>query len=83
MKTKWFDMWYEDKMSILETMVRNLSSDLAAGYDYFGNSATKQRREIEQYKMSIDRDIEDLKLLENDHAERWCYYDLKKRGAIS
>ena len=35
MKTNWFEMWKADKECVLDTMVRNMASDLENGYDYY------------------------------------------------
>ena len=78
----WFDLWFDDKQSILDTMIRNMVSDLDAGYDYFGACITRQQAEINLYKVNFDRDVEMLKNMKEKEAEKWCYYDLKKRGAI-
>ena len=78
----WFKLWYEDKQSILETMCHNLAADLAAGYNYFGNSAKKQRGEIDAYKYLFDAEMDMLKEMDEKKANRWCRIDLIKRGAI-
>lgn len=84
----WFEMWFEDKKSILETMTRNMAADLAAGYDYFGTSIQKQIEDLNEYKHRFDAEMEKLKDLSTcDDGEkkvnRWCYLDMKKRGAIA
>lgn len=79
----WFELWYEDKESILATMIRNMQADLDAGYNYFGNSIIKQRQDIDDYKEEFDAQMENLKMMDSDSkVNRWCYLDLKKRGAI-
>lgn len=86
---KWFDIWYGDKESIIATMVQNMADDLNAGYDYFGKSIMEQRKMIEEYKAQFDAEYEMLKGIVLQYAdgekrvERWCYLDLKKRGAIA
>ena len=80
---EWFKLWYEDKQSILDTMVRNLTADLNAGYNWWGQSASRQRVEIDEYKARFDDEIEMLKLMDEKKAERWCRLDLIKRGAIA
>lgn len=82
-RNDWFDLWYEDKQVMIATMTRNMAADLAAGYDYFGNSITGQRREIERYKAQFDAEIDAFKSMDETAVNRWCFYDLKKRGAIS
>lgn len=79
---EWFEIWYQDKQCILDTMVRNMTADLECGYDYFGQSITKQREEIAAYKEKFDAEV--MSFAEKSDAERnkWCYYDMLRRGAI-
>lgn len=79
----WLEMYVADRESMLETMVRNMSSDLNAGYDYFGNSITSQRREIDRFKKSFDDVLDMFKGMTDDAVQHWCFYELKKLGAIS
>lgn len=81
-ENKWFEMWFGDKQSLLETMIRNMNSDLECGYDYFGNSVRSQREKIDEYKKEFDHQTLVLGLMNEKKAERWCYMDLKRRGAI-
>ena len=60
-----------------------MTSDLACGYDYFGNSITKQRQMIEDYKKEYEDAMDLFKTIEYNQVNRWCYFDLKKRGVIS
>lgn len=83
MNMKWFELWFADKQSVIETMIRNMNDDLNAGYDYFGNCIKRQRAEIDEYKKQFDTEIDRLKEMDDKKAERWCYLDLKKRGAIA
>lgn len=80
---KWFEMWFSDKQSLLETMVKNMQADLDAGYNYFGDCIKRQRKEIDEYKAEFDRQVDAFKAMEEKQVERWCYYDMKKRGAIA
>ena len=79
----WFDVWFEDRESILNTMVRNMTSDLNAGYDYFGQSITKQKQEIAEYKVQTDKTLDMFKDMDEKAVNRWCFYELKKHGAIA
>lgn len=76
-------MWIEDKKSILETMIRNMNADLAAGYDPNGNSITQQKRDIKLYEFDMNTQINDFSKMDESKANRWCYYDLVNRGAIT
>ena len=78
----WFDLWYEDRTSVLDTMARNMGSDLSNGYDYFGPSIMRQKHEIASYKEETDRTLDMFKAMDEKAVNRWCFYDLKKRGAI-
>lgn len=80
---KWFEIWFSDKECIVETMVKNMQDDLAAGYDYFGNSIKGQRKAIDEYKTEFNHQIDAFVEMDEKQVERWCYYDLKKRGVIS
>ena len=79
----WFPLWHEDKQAILDTMVRNLQADLNAGYDYFGNSATSQRQSIEAYKAQMDEEMKTFRTMTDSQVSHWCFYDMKRRGAIA
>lgn len=79
----WFEMWFEDKQCMIDTMVRNMQADLNAGYNYFGNSITQQREMIDSYKAEIDKQLDKFATMANESVNRWCYYDMKKRGVIS
>ena len=81
--TDWFELWFEDKKSLIETMYRNLAADLDAGYDFYGSSIQKQIREIDEYRAQFDAEMDSFKTMDDAKVQRWCYYDLKKRGAIS
>lgn len=80
---KWFEIWFEDKQSILAVMHQNMASDLDAGYDPQGHSIRKQIVDIEEYQMAFDRQMDAFKDMDDAKVNRWCYYDLKKRGAIA
>ncbi len=78
----WFDIWFSDKQSMIEVMVKNMMSDLDNGYDYFGKSIREQRDVIEAYKAKFDAEMDSFKTMDEKDVNRWCFYDLKKRGAI-
>ena len=81
-RNDWFDVWFEDRESILNTMVRNMTSDLNAGYNYFGQSITKQKQESAEYKAQTDKTLDMFKDMDEKAVNRWCFYELKKHGAI-
>lgn len=80
---QWFDLWFDDKQSILDTMVKNLKADLEAGYNYFGHNIINQRKLIDEYKNQFDKELKNLREMDYKKAEHWCYIDLHRRGAIS
>ena len=82
-RTDWFEIWFEDKQSIINTMVGNMTADLNAGYDYFGKAIQNQRNEIENYKNEFDKQMMEFASMDEKTVNRWCFYDLKRRGAIA
>lgn len=81
-RNDWFELWFEDKQCMINIMIHNMQSDLDAGYDYFGNSIRKQREEIDEYKAEFDKQMDEFKTMDEKEVNRWCFYDMKKRGAI-
>ena len=82
-RNDWFDVWFEDRESILNTMIRNMTSDLNAGYNYSGQNITRQKQEIAEYKVQTDKTLDMFKDMDEKAVNRWCFYELKKQGAIS
>ncbi len=78
----WFDLWFEDKQNMVDTMIKNMAADLVAGYDYFGACITNQRKMIDNYKAQFDAEMDSFKTMDEKQVNRWCYYDMKKRGVI-
>lgn len=83
MGTNWIDLWFNDKISIINTMRKNLAADIEAGYYLNGCSVRKQLVEIEEYERNFDADIRKIRDMEPGRAKHWCYIDLKRRGVIS
>lgn len=81
-RNDWFDLWFEDKQALISTMTRNMAADLEAGYNYFGNSIRRQVEDLEAFKAQFDAEMDSFKLMDEKAVNRWCFYDLKKRGAI-
>lgn len=82
-RNDWFDIWFADKQGVIDCMTRNMAADLEAGYDYFGNSIRSQREAIETYKAEFDRQVDEFKMMDEKQVNRWCFYDMKKRGVIA
>ena len=51
---RWFELWQDDRECMLNTMIRNMTADLDAGYNYFGRCIVNQRKEIEDYKKETE-----------------------------
>lgn len=81
-RTDWFELWREDRESMLNTMVRNMTADLEVGYDYFGKSITEQREAIAEFKRNFDADMDRIGEMEPNKVQHWCYVRLLKLGAI-
>lgn len=82
MTNNWFEMWFQDKQNMLDCMLRNMQSDLDAGYNPFGNSILRQRTEINNYKKQFDAEMDKFHDMDESKVQRWCYYNMKKRGVI-
>ena len=81
-KINWFELWVEDRKSMLNTMVRNMASDLENGYDYYGKSITEQRKAIDEFKAKLDEEMDMIGMMEPNKVQHWCYVRLLKLGAI-
>ncbi len=79
---KWFEMWKADRESMLDTMIRNMASDLENGYNYWGNCIKRQREDIERFRAEFEADLDRLGEMDEKKAERWCHMRLIKLGAI-
>ena len=55
---------------------------MEAGYDYFGNCIQNQKRQLDEYKQKFDEQLMAFADMEDGKRNRWCYYDLLRRGAI-
>lgn len=82
-KGEWFNIWMEDKESMISIMIDNMISDIDAGYDPDGHSIRRQVVDIEEYQIEYDHQMNRFKYMEDNAVDRWCFYDLKKRGAIA
>lgn len=82
-KGEWFEIWTGDKESMIDCMIKNMTSDLNAGYDYFGKSIREQQKMIADYKAGYERQMNEFYRMTAEQVDRWCFYDLKKRGAIA
>lgn len=80
---KWFEIWFDYMTGIIETMVRNMQTDLDAGYNPKGFCIRKQRIDIESKKLEFDIQMDKFGDMEDAKVNRWCYYTLKRKGVIS
>ena len=81
-RNDWYDLWEGDKKFMLETMVKNMASDLEAGYDYFGAAIQRQQKMISEYKEQFDNELMGFAWMDEKEVNRWCFYDMKRRGVI-
>lgn len=80
--TDWLEMYVSDRESMQDTMIRNMSADLNAGYNYFGECIKRQRAEIDAFRAKFDAVLDMFKGMTDDAVQHWCFYELKKLGAI-
>lgn len=81
-RNDWFFVWFDDKKSMIDTMVRNMQADLEAGYNPNGKSIQIQLAMIEEYKTRFDHELMAFVKMTEIEVNRWCYYDMKRRGVI-
>lgn len=79
---KWFNIWCEYTQSVIDTMIKNMHSDLDAGYDPLGLSIRGQREAIDERQREFNLQMESFKDMSDYKVNRWCMLDLKIRGAI-
>ena len=78
----WQRLWIDDKIAIMQTMRNNIASDIINWYNLLGYNIQKQITDIIKYENDYDRQILEFGNMTNEQVNKWCYYDLKKRGAI-
>lgn len=81
-KGDWFEMWIDDKRSIIACMNTNMQADLDAGYDPHGMIIIEQRAMIARYTDAFHNQLDAFKSMTESDVDHWCYYDLLERGAI-
>lgn len=80
----YIELWIDDYNSLIDCAVRNMQSDLAAGYNPHGKSIAADIECIREITARRDAGIEHIADFADDRkASRWCYLDMKRRGAIS
>ncbi len=82
-KKDWLKIWMDDRQGLMDTMARNMASDLAAGYDYFGRCIQKQIADLNAYRAEYDAELMRFAGMTDGEVARWCYFDLLRRGAIT
>lgn len=79
----WFELWYEDEKAINQTMIKNCLADIHAGYNIHGNCIMNQWQAISNHAKHINDTLDMFTEFNNsEKINRWCYYDLLKRGVI-
>lgn len=78
----WFDIWFSDKQSMLDTMNSNMLSDLEVGYSPNGATIRHQLEVIVEYRRVFESELDSFKTMTEPEVNRWCFYDMKKRGVI-
>lgn len=81
-RKNWEELWREDKESIIYTMRRNVASDIENGYNLLSMSIQKQILDIVNYEREYEKQLDNFSYMKVEDINKWCYYDLKKRGAI-
>lgn len=78
----WFLMWNDDKRAMIDTMKRNVEADIDAGYNERGFTVVKAKEALDRYIRRYEDDVESFKRMTEKDVQRWCFYDLVKRGVV-
>lgn len=78
----WFEVWLEDKCSMHETMLENLKADLDAGWAYNGQCIQRQLMRIREFVDEYEYQMCEFLDMDEKSVNRWCFYDMKRRGVI-
>lgn len=81
-RSDWYDLWYSDVHCMLDVMHSNMIADIEAGYSTTGECIKKQQRDYDNYKENIDVKLMMFAAMSDEEVNRWCFFDLLKRGAI-
>lgn len=76
------EMWEAARKSTITTMYQNLSSDLSCGYDPLGSCVKRQQDEIANYISKYHEALDKFVYMTDEQTNKWCFYDMKKRGDI-
>ena len=76
------DMWNSDKKCMISTMYKNMNADLQCGYDPLGKSITDQKNMIDNYIKEYHAILDKFVFMTDEEANKFCYYDMIKRGVI-
>ena len=81
-KEDYVTMWEDDKKAMVKTMYRNMNADLECGYNPLGTAIQRQKQEIDEYEKQIHAAYDQWVFMTEDQVNKWCFYDMKKRGVI-
>ena len=79
----YYEIYCEDSESIINTMFRNLNADLDAGYNPVGDCIRRQQQMIDDRQKEYRDALDLFKTMTDQEINRWCYFELKKKGAIA
>lgn len=81
--TDWLQIWDDDKKWIMDIMQCNIIADLEAGYNPDGRAIQQQREDLQAYIKEYHAAMDQFVYMSDEETNKWCFYDLKKRGAIA
>lgn len=79
----WFDVWCADWEGLIETQARNVQSEIDAGWKYKSDRVQNELRILNKFNGEYRRQLGRFASMEDKEVNRFCYYDLLRRGAIS
>ena len=82
-KADWLEVWIDDWESLIETQNRNIQSELQAGFKWTGQHVQHEVKILKEFDSKYRDGLEKFKYMDEREVQRWCYFDLLKRGAIT
>lgn len=79
----YFALWCEDKRSLQATRIRNIMSDIDAGYSPFGSVVKAALEEADRASQEYYDAFADFQKMTVAQVDEWCRSDMLRRGSIS
>ena len=82
-RSDWFEIWCEDWEGLITTQSLNIKAELDAGWKWKSDRVQHEVNVLNQFQNTYRLQLGRFAEMEEKQVQRWCYYDLLRRGAIS